>query len=158
MKIVVLVKQVPDTETRIKIKGASIEENGIKWIVSPFDEHAVEEALHQKEKTGGEITALCLGPQRCVEALRNAYALGVDKAVHLLEEDHNVIDISYSAAVLAKYLESLKPDLILCGHIAIDSQSSMVPSMIAEHLEIANINNAVKNRNRRRKSEGAPGD
>ena len=144
MKIVVLVKQVPDTETRLKSNGKSIDENGIKWITSPFDEHALEEALRQREKAGAEITALSLGPGRCTEALRNAYALGVDKAVHIKDDDYNVLDLSYTAAVLAKYLEGAEAQIIICGHIAIDSQSSMVPAMIAEHLGISNVNNAIE--------------
>ena len=144
MKIFVLVKQVPDTETRLKINGSSIDETGIKWITSPFDEHALEEALRQREKAGAEIASVSLGPERCKEALRNTYALGVDKAVHIKDESYNVLDISYTAAVLAKYLEGAEAGIILCGHIAIDSQSSMVPAMIAEHLGIANVNNAVE--------------
>jgi len=144
MKILVLIKQVPDTETNIKVSGAGIVEAGIKWIVSPFDEHALEEALRLKEKTGGTVTAVSLGPDRVVEALRTAYALGADAAIHIKDDSYNVLDIGYTAAVLSKYVQSDKPDLILTGHIAIDSQSSMVPSMIAQALGCANINNAVE--------------
>lgn len=144
MKIVVLIKQVPDTETRIKISGNKIDESSIKWIVSPFDEHALEEALRLREKSSAEVIALSLGPARTVDALQNAYALGVDKAVHLKDDSYNVLDVNYTSAVLAKYLESASVDLILCGHIAIDSQSSMVAALLAERLGIANINNAVE--------------
>ena len=144
MNIFVLVKQVPDTETRIKMSGTGIDEHGIKWIVSPFDEHALEEALRQKEKTGATVTAVSMGPARCVEALRTAYALGVDNAVHLKDDSYNVFDVSYAAAVLAKFCKDSGADVILAGHVAIDSQSSMVPAMIAEHLGAANINNAVE--------------
>ena len=144
VKIIVLIKQVPDTETRIKIKGPSIDDTGVKWITSPFDEHALEEALRQREKAGAEILAVSLGPERCKEALRNAYALGVDKAIHIKDENYNVLDVSYTAEVIAKYLEGIEAGVILCGHIAIDSQSSMVPAMIAERLGIANVNNAVE--------------
>ncbi|MBX7056612.1 MAG: electron transfer flavoprotein subunit beta/FixA family protein [Leptospirales bacterium] len=144
MNIFVLVKQVPDTETRIKTKETGIDETGIKWIVSPFDEHALEEALRQKEKNGATVTALSLGPERCVEALRTAYALGVDKAVLLKDDSYNVFDVAYAAAAIAKYLQSAGADVILAGHIAIDSQSSMTPAMIAEHLGCANINNAIE--------------
>ncbi|MBE7439581.1 MAG: electron transfer flavoprotein subunit beta/FixA family protein [Spirochaetales bacterium] len=144
MKIYVLVKQVPDTETNLKIAGAGINEAGVKWIVSPFDEHALEAALRLKEKTGGTVTAVSLGPDRVVETLRTAYALGVDHAVHLKDDSYNVLDVSYAAAVLADYLKAEGADLILTGHIAIDSQSSMVPAMIAEHLGCANINSCVE--------------
>lgn len=144
MNIFVLVKQVPDTETRIKTKDAGIDEAGVKWIVSPFDEHALEEALRQKEKTGATVTALSLGPERGADALRTAYALGVDNAIHIKDDSYNVLDIGYAAATLAAFLKTASPDVILCGHIAIDSQSSMVPAMIAQHLGCANVNNAVE--------------
>ncbi len=144
MKIVVLIKQVPDTETAIKVSGTGIVETGIKWIVSPFDENALEEALRLKEKTGGTVTAVSLGPDRVVEALRTAYALGVDNAVHIKDDSYHVLDVAYAASALAKYLSADKPDLILTGHTAIDSQSSVVPAMIAEHLGCPHIANTVE--------------
>lgn len=143
MKIAVLVKQVPDTETSIKVSGTSISEAGVKWIVSPFDEHALEESLRLRDKSPSEITAIALGPDRVVEALRTAYALGVDKAVHIKDDSYNVLDTNYTARVLAAYLKQLAPDVILAGHVAIDSQASMVPSMIAQLLGCASINNAL---------------
>lgn len=144
MNIFVLVKQVPDTETRIKTKDKGIDEAGIKWIVSPFDEHALEEALRQKEKTSAKVTAVAFGPARCAEALRTAYALGVDHAVHIKDDSYNVLDASYTAAVLAAYLKDAGADIVLSGHVSIDSQSSMVPAMLAERLGVANINNAIE--------------
>ncbi len=146
MKIAVLVKQVPDTETQIsgRISGNKIDENGIKWIVSPFDEHALEEALRIREKTKAEVVAISLGPDRVQEALRTAYALGVDRVIHLKDDSYNVLDVHYAAQILAAYLKQENPDIILAGHIAIDSQSSMVPTMIAQILGIPNINNAIK--------------
>lgn len=144
MKIYVLVKSVPDTETNLKIAGAGINEAGVKWIVSPFDEHALEAALRLKEKTGATVTAVSLGPDRVVEQLRTAYALGVDQAVHIKDDSYNVLDVSYAAAVLADYLKGEGADVVLTGHVAIDSQSSMVPAMIAEHLGCANINSCIE--------------
>lgn len=144
MNIFVLVKQVPDTETKIKVSGSGIDDSDIKWIVSPFDEHAIEEALKIKTATGGTVTAVSLGNDRVIEALRAALAMGADKAVHLKDDNYNVLDVGYAASVLGSYLKGASADLILTGHIAIDSQSSMTPSMIAAHLECANINNAVE--------------
>jgi electron transfer flavoprotein beta subunit len=144
MKIAVLIKQVPDTETNIRLSGSAIDESGIKWIVSPYDEHAIEAALQVKEKNGGSITAVSIGPERVVETLRNAaLALGVDRAVHIRDDGYNVFDISYAAFVLAAFLKKEPHDIILTGHTAIDSQSSMVPSMIAEYLDVVHISNAI---------------
>ena len=146
MKIFVLVKQVPDTETSIKVSGSSIAESGVKWIISPFDENAIEGALKLKEAAGGDstITAVALGPDRVVEALRTAYAFGADKAVHLKDDSTSVLDVSYNAGVLGNFLKNEAPDIIMAGHTAIDSQSSMVPSMISETLGCSNINNALE--------------
>ena len=85
MKIIVCVKQVPDTETRIRIapEGASIVEQDVNWVVSPYDEYAIEEALKIKEKHGGEVVLVGLGPDRVQTALRNGLAMGADAAVHL---------------------------------------------------------------------------
>jgi electron transfer flavoprotein beta subunit len=144
MKIFVLVKQTPDTETSMKLSGTSINESGVKWIISPFDENAIEGALKIKEKVGGDttITAVALGPDRVTESLRTAYAFGADRAVHIKDDVTSVIDVSYNASVLGNYLKTESPDIILAGHTAIDSQSSMVPGMISEILCCANINNA----------------
>ncbi len=146
MKIAVLVKQVPDTETQIagKISGNRIDENGIKWIVSPFDEHAIEEALKIREQHKAEVVAISLGPDRVQEALRTAYALGVDCVIHIKDDTYNTLDVNYTSQILAACLKQENPDIILTGHIAIDSQSSMVPGMIAQILNIPNINNAIK--------------
>ena len=144
MKIFVVIKQVPDTETQLKIEGSKINESGIKWIVSPFDEHALEESLVLKGKTGGEITAVTLGPERANEALRTALALGVDRAILIKDDSYNVLDSAWTARVLAAYLKKEGAEIILTGNIAIDSQSSMVPAMIAEELGCAAINNVIE--------------
>ena len=144
MKIFVLIKQVPDTETRVKLDGKGINESNIKWIISPFDEHAIEEAILQKAKTQAETTVITLGPSRCVSALRTAFAMGIENGVHIQDDSYNVLNTSYTAAILAAYLKQASPDIVFTGHTAIDSQSAIVPSMIAQHLGISNINNAVE--------------
>jgi electron transfer flavoprotein beta subunit len=94
MKILVMVKQVPDTATQVKIggDGKQIDTAGITWIVSPYDEFAVEEALRIKEKCGqGEVVAVSLGPDRAKEALRSALAMGCDRAIHVNDDDMGAI-------------------------------------------------------------------
>lgn len=86
MNIYVCIKQVPDTETKIKLNGDNswIDTTGIKWILSPYDEFAVEEALRVREKNAGStVTVLSAGPARAVEAIRTALAMGADNGVHM---------------------------------------------------------------------------
>lgn len=145
MKIAVLVKQVPDTAASIKASGSSISEGGIKWILSPFDENALEAALKIKEGSPDSlITAVSFGPDRVSEALKTAYAFGVDHAVHIKNNDSSPLDVSFTAVILGNYLKKNTFDLILTGHTAIDSQSSMAPSMISEILSCSLINNSLE--------------
>lgn len=136
MKIGVLVKQVPDTETKIKVKddGSGIEETGVKFIVSPYDEFAIEEALKTKEKnSGSEVTVLSLGPARCVEAIRTALAMGCDKAIHIDDEGQNP-DSYLAAKALAKAVGDQGFDVVFCGKQAIDEDMGQVTQLVAEFL------------------------
>src|SRR5881394_3981329 len=104
MKILVAIKQVPDTATQVKIAAGakSIETSGITWIVSPYDEFALEEALRIKEKRGqGEVVAVTLGPERAKEALRSCLAMGADRAVHVNDPALEGADTLTAATVLA---------------------------------------------------------
>ena len=136
MKIGVLVKQVPDTETKIKIKddGSGIDEAGVKFVVSPYDEFAIEEALKTKEKiAGSEVTVLSLGPSRVVEAIRTALAMGCDKAIHIDDEGQNP-DSFLSAKALAKAIGDQGFDVVFCGKQAIDEDMGQVTQLVAEFL------------------------
>ncbi len=136
MKIGVLVKQVPDTETKIKVKSdnSGIEQEGIKFIVSPYDEFAIEEAIKTKEKNpGSEVTVLSLGPARSVETIRTALAMGCDKAIHI--DDEGLSPDSYvTAKALAKAIADNGFELVFCGKQAIDNDSGQVPQQVAEFL------------------------
>src|SRR5499426_3639924 len=104
MKILVTIKQVPDTATQVKIAGdgKQIDTAGITWIVSPYDEFAVEEALRIKEKRGqGEVVAVSLGPDRVKESLRSCLAMGADRAIHLLDPAWEHADTLVTARALA---------------------------------------------------------
>ena len=89
MNIVVCIKQVPDTETKVRIAatGAWIDESGVNFVVSPYDEYAVEEAIRIKEARGGEVVVVSAGPERVSGALRNCLAVGADRAIHLTLND-----------------------------------------------------------------------
>src|SRR5207245_1341664 len=108
VKILVAVKQVPDTATQVKISAdpRAIDTTGITWIVSPYDEFAVEEALRIKEKRGqGEVVAVCLGPDRAKEALRSCLAMGCDRAIHLNDPAWTNADTLTTARALAAVIK-----------------------------------------------------
>jgi len=123
MKILVMIKQVPDTATQVKISAdpKAIDTAGITWIVSPYDEFAVEEALRIKEKRGqGEVVAVTLGPERAKEALRSCLAMGVDRAVHLNDPTWEQADTLLTARALAAVIKQEQAALALFGRQAID--------------------------------------
>lgn len=137
MKIVVLVKQVPDTATQVKVSqnAKAIETAGITWIVSPYDEFAVEEALRIKEKRGQvDVVVVSLGPDRVKEALRSCLAMGADRAIHLNDPAWAEVDTLTAARVLAAVIKQEAPDVVLTGRQAIDDDMGAVPAQIAEVL------------------------
>jgi electron transfer flavoprotein beta subunit len=137
MKILVMVKQVPDTATQVKIggDGKAIDPAGVTWIVSPYDEFAVEEALRIKEKQGqGEVVAVSLGPDRAKEALRSCLAMGADRAVHLKDPAWDQADGLATARALAAVVKQESPALALFGRQAIDDDMGSVGAQVAELL------------------------
>jgi len=137
MRIVVLVKQVPDTEAKIEIKPGTtgIVTETITYVVNPYDEYAVEEALRIKEKVGeGEVTVVGMGPDKATEALRTCLAMGADKAVHLKDHAFSGSDSYATALALSKALEGLSYDLVLCGKQAVDDDNAAVGIELAELL------------------------
>ena len=137
MKILVAIKQVPDTATQVKIAadGRSIETAGITWIVSPYDEFAVEEALRIKEKRGqGEVVAVTVGPERAKEALRSCLAMGADRAIHVSDPALAESDTLMTARALAAVIKQEQPALVLVGRQAIDDDMGAVGAQLAEVL------------------------
>ncbi|MGE4232421.1 MAG: electron transfer flavoprotein beta subunit/FixA family protein [Bacteriovoracia bacterium] len=145
MNIYVCIKQVPATETKIKINGDSsgIDGTGVKWIISPYDEFAIEEALRVKEKNAGsQVTVVSAGPQRVQEAIRTALAMGCDNAVWIDTPEN--IDSNMAAKALAEALKKeTKPDLIFTGKQAIDDDCSQVSQLIACNMGIPYVTVAL---------------
>ena len=141
MDIVVLVKQVPDTESLIQIAddGVSIKTQDIKWIMNPYDELAVEEALQIKEAQGGTVTILSLGPAKAIEAIRTALAMGADQGVHICDPVAEGSDPLATAKLLAAALKDLPCDLIIAGHRAVDEDNYQVAAAVAEFMDIPQI-------------------
>jgi electron transfer flavoprotein beta subunit len=136
MKIAVCIKRVPDSETRVKIAadGKSLDEAGVKFVLNPYDEFAVEEALRRKEKAGaGEVAVICLGPAAAQETIRTSLAMGADRGV-LLQADKIPADPFETAKVIAAELKSTNWDLILFGRMAIDDYNTQVGTLVAELL------------------------
>lgn len=146
MNIVALVKQVPDTEAQIKVKpdGSGIEEGGIKWVMNPYDEFGVEEALRLKEKNGGDVTIVSVGPQRAMETIRTALAMGADKGIHICDPVFDGGDAYATASALAAAIKGIPYDIIFCGQRAIDDDSGQVSAILAELLDIPQITVVTK--------------
>jgi electron transfer flavoprotein beta subunit len=137
MKILVMIKQVPDTATQVKVGSdpRAIDTAGVTWIVSPYDEYAVEEALRIKEKRGqGEVVAVSLGPDRVKEALRSCLAMGADRAMHLLDPAWDAGDSLTTARALAAVIKQQAPAVALFGRQAIDDDMGSVAAQVAELL------------------------
>ena len=141
MKTVVCIKQVPDTETRIRIapEGDRILDQDVNWIVSPYDEFALEEALRIKEKRGSaagdEVVAVTLGPERAKEALRSCLAMGADRAIHVSDPAFEGADTLTAARALAAVVRLERPELVLTGRQAIDDDMGVTGAQVAEILE-----------------------
>ena len=136
MKIAVCIKRVADSETRVKIgaDGKSLDEAGVKFILNPYDEFAVEEALQRRDTAGtGEVVVLALGPAQAQETIRTALAMGADRGV-LLQADRVPVDGLEAARALAAELKEGGYDLILFGKMAIDDYNHQVGPMVAELL------------------------
>lgn len=146
VNILVCMKQVADTEATIKISATQkeVEESGVKFIINPYDEFAIEEALKIKEASGGgTVKALCLGPSRATEALRMALAMGVDEAL-LLKSEQTMMDSVLATRILADAIQKEKWDLILLGKETIDDGREEWGPLIAEWLQWACITLATK--------------
>ena len=149
MHIVVCMKQVPDTEARVSVAkdGRSIEETGITFIINPYDEFAIEEALRIKERLNGQasVTLVSVGPARAEEALRTGIAMGADRAVRIWDESLAEADGAATARVLEKAVAHMGGcDLILCGRVAIDDAGGQVGLRLAERLGFPHANAVTK--------------
>ncbi|HCB07309.1 MAG TPA: electron transfer flavoprotein subunit beta/FixA family protein [Nocardioides sp.] len=141
MNILVCVKYVPDATADRKFEGDNtVDRVGVDGLLSELDEYAVEQALQLKEKAGDdtEVTALCVGPEKAVDAVRKALQMGVDKGIHVVDDAIAGSDAIATSLVLAKAVEKAaaetKVDLVMCGMASTDAAMSVVPAMLAERL------------------------
>ncbi|RAP74467.1 electron transfer flavoprotein subunit beta/FixA family protein [Paenibacillus montanisoli] len=143
MQIAVLMKQTFDTEEKIELVGGAVAEHSVKYIINPYDEYALEEALRLREAHGGSVTVISCGPGRAVEALRTGLAMGADEAV-LIAEDGLAGNDRAIAAALAAAVKSLQPDLLLAGLFAVDRGAGSVALQAAELLGLPHASAALK--------------
>ncbi len=146
MNILVCVKHVPDTETAVKIgsDGKSIQTQDVNFILNPYDEFAVEEALKLKEAKGGEVTLITMGPEDAKKSLRTGLAMGADKAIHVTCNCEDTWDSLTTAKCLAEVIKNESYDIIFCGKQAVDDDNAQVPIMLAELLGWPSVSAIVK--------------
>lgn len=146
MEIVVFVKQVPDTtEVKIDPQTNTLIRQGVPSIVNPFDKNAVEAALQLKEKHGGKVTVISMGPPQAKDALKECIAMGADEALLISDRAFGGADTlatSYTLAAAAKKLGKI--DMIICGKQAIDGDTAQVGPEIAEHLDMPQVTYVAK--------------
>jgi electron transfer flavoprotein beta subunit len=146
MKIVVLVKQVPDSGAERTLSEAdnTVERGSANNVINEMDEYAIEEALKIKEAQGGDVTVMTMGPDRAAESIRKALSMGPDAAVHINDEALHGSCAVATSKVLAAALRTLEADLILCGAESTDGRVQVMPHMLAERLGIAALTGARK--------------
>ena len=146
MKIVVLVKQVPDSgaERSLRADDNTVERASANNVINEMDEYALEEALRLAEAHGGEVTVLTMGPDKATDSIRKALAMGADKAVHLSDDALAGSDALQTSYALAKALETLEYDLVICGSEATDSRMSVMAALLAERTGKPQLSGARK--------------
>lgn len=146
MKIVVLVKQVPDSgaERSLRADDNTVDRTTANNVINEMDEYALEEALRLQEAHGGEVTVLTMGPERAAESIRKSLSMGPDGAVHILDDALSGTDALGTSRVLAAALTRLNPDIVLCGAESTDARGQVLPHMLAERLGIAALTGARK--------------
>jgi electron transfer flavoprotein beta subunit len=146
MKIVVCVKYVPDTALKVRIapEGKSLDLSDVTFVVNPYDEFAVEEALQIKERLAAEVIVLSAGRETAMAGIRTCLAMGADSGVLIKDESLENADPFIIGSALARVCQELHPDLILFGKHAIGVDNSQVPAVVAELLDLPQVSVVVK--------------
>ncbi|NLY79308.1 MAG: electron transfer flavoprotein subunit beta/FixA family protein [Lysinibacillus sp.] len=145
MNIFVLMKRTFDTEEKISIQNGEIQEDGAEFIINPYDEYAIEEAIQVRDAHGGKVTVISIGDDETEKQLRTSLAMGADEAVLInVEDDVDELDHTGAAHILAEYLKDKEPDLILAGNVAIDGGSGQTGPRVADLLNINYVTTITK--------------
>ncbi|SOD73365.1 electron transfer flavoprotein beta subunit [Jatrophihabitans sp. GAS493] len=146
MNIVVLVKQVPDTEAERELSSVdnTVDRESVDSVINYIDEFAIEEGLRLKEEHDGEVTILTVGPEQATESIRKALSMGADKAIHVSDEALHGSCAIQTAKVIAKALGTVEWDVAIAGSEATDSRAAIVPALVAEVLGVPQLSLARK--------------
>jgi electron transfer flavoprotein beta subunit len=135
LKIIACIKQVPDSEAKVKAENGKVTWGDAPLVINPFDEYAVEGALQQKEAQGGTVTALCIGPESAKEALKHALAIGADDAILISDPALESIDTQGAARVLAAAVQKIGGvDMVVFGRQTLDNGAGLTPTQTARVL------------------------
>lgn len=142
--IVVLLKRVPDTESKITIRDNAVVTEGLNFVLDPYGEYGLEKALQLVEKHGGKVTVMLFGPPDAKETIRKALAVGADEAVHVVDPALDGGDAAATARVLAAALKKIPFDMVWTGKQAVDEDNAQVPVRIAELLDLPHVNSIIE--------------
>jgi electron transfer flavoprotein beta subunit len=138
MNILVLIKQTFDTEEKISLSNEQVQEDGVEFIINPYDEYAIEEAIRLRDENGGEVTVLTVGPARAESALRTALAMGADKAI--IVDDESLFGDEFTIAkVLAAVIKRNSYDLIFAGNTSVDNGAGQIALRVAEEIGLPHV-------------------
>ncbi|WNB93214.1 electron transfer flavoprotein subunit beta/FixA family protein [Bacillus sp. NEB1478] len=144
MNIFVILKRTFDTEEKISVSNNKISEDSAEFIINPYDEYAIEEAITLKDAHGGTVTVVTVGDEDSEKELRTALAMGADQAVLISNEDLDSQDQFSTSSILATYFKDKEYDIILGGNVAIDNGTGQVGPRLAELLDIPHVTTITK--------------
>jgi electron transfer flavoprotein beta subunit len=142
--IVVLLKRVPDTESKITISNNAVVTEGLNFVLDPYGEYGLEKALQLVEQGGGKVTVVLFGPEDAKETIRKALAVGADEAIHIVDPALDGGDAAATAQILAGALKKIPFDMVWSGKQAVDEDNAQVPVRIAELLDLPNVNSIIE--------------
>ncbi|MCC7161588.1 MAG: electron transfer flavoprotein subunit beta/FixA family protein [Anaerolineae bacterium] len=142
--IVVLLKRVPDTESKITLRDNAVVTDGLNFVLDPYAEYGLEKALQLVEQHGGKVTAVLFGPEDAKETIRKALAVGADEAIHIVDPALEGGDAGTTARVLAAALKKIPFDMVWAGKQAVDDDNAQVPVRVAELLDLPHVNSVIE--------------
>ncbi len=141
--IAVLVKRVPDTNAQILVSGDRVDLSNVKWVMSPYDEYALESAMMHKEAQGGVVTAITLGAPECDKVLKDAKAIGVDRIIRVWDDSWSELDSNQTQMALTSAVKEISAEVVYCGKSAADTGAGSTGPGVAERLDWASASNII---------------